>query len=193
VFEWFDPDLTREYANADYTGDDQAEDWVHLNSVHYDEVEDVFYVTSRFQNALFKIDHQTGDLLWTLGGAWSDFAMEQEQILIEPHSSQPIKDGFTFFEYLDHQSADCSAATDIAVDEGAMTVSQTWQYATETCTYNAYFGNSQALANGNRLLVLSHLAKIDEVVPATNDIVHRMTLPLNSTFGFAERFESLYP
>ena len=43
------------------------DDWLHLNGIDYDPVDDAFVISGRNQSAVVKIDRQTSGIIWILG------------------------------------------------------------------------------------------------------------------------------
>ncbi|MFC4557958.1 aryl-sulfate sulfotransferase [Virgibacillus kekensis] len=62
------------YENFENDGEENATDWFHQNSVVYDESDTSLIISGRNQDAVMKIDYETGDVIWTLAHpeGWSD-------------------------------------------------------------------------------------------------------------------------
>ncbi|GAF90433.1 unnamed protein product, partial [marine sediment metagenome] len=54
------------YDNFDPEGD-RGFDWTHANGCWYDPEEDALYMSIRHHSRVLKIDHATGDIIWTMG------------------------------------------------------------------------------------------------------------------------------
>ncbi|WP_134324930.1 arylsulfotransferase family protein [Cumulibacter soli] len=131
VFEWHSLDhfdVSSSVAELDsldqVTGDEENPfSYFHLNSVTLDDDGDLL-LSSRNTSALYKIDHQSGEVIWTLGGAESDFAMGADTEFHWQHDAERQPDGsITLF---DNQGApdigDSARGIQLEVDEEAMTV-----------------------------------------------------------------------
>ncbi len=51
----------------EHTPEEPLRDWAHVNSVHYDERDHALIVSSYHQDAVFKLDLETRQLVWILG------------------------------------------------------------------------------------------------------------------------------
>ena len=63
-------------------------DYVHVNSVAIDPKDNNFIVSMRNQYAAYKIDRQTGAIIWILGGKADEFGITEEQQFIGQHYAQ---------------------------------------------------------------------------------------------------------
>lgn len=123
-------------------------DWGHANALVYDATDDTVLMSLRHQDALVKIDLSTGKLVWILGThdnwkePWSQYLLEPEGDLEWPyHTHGPAltpQGDIVLFDNGTHRATpykekmpvaeSYSRAVEFAVDETAMTVSQTWSY-----------------------------------------------------------------
>ena len=95
-FDHLDPQrITEPIATTFYlhpeTGD-VAYDWTHGNAVVYDEETDLILVSLRHQDWILAIDHETGDIEYTLGYE-GDFTLDQGEWFFHQHSPQWQPDG----------------------------------------------------------------------------------------------------
>lgn len=60
-------------------------DYVHVNSVAVDPKDNNLIVSMRNQYAVYKIDRETGAIIWILGGAADQFGITEEQQFIGQH------------------------------------------------------------------------------------------------------------
>jgi hypothetical protein len=73
-------------------------DYAHLNSVTEDG-DDAFLISARNTSAVYRVDRETGDVDWTLGGKASDFTMPPETRFYWQHDAQRQADGtITLFD-----------------------------------------------------------------------------------------------
>ena len=150
----------------------EGADWTHANGLIYDPTDDSFIITVRHQDCVIKIDRQTGALIWVLGvpDGWQDKWLDK---LLKPvgettwhwHSHDPsiLRDGSIMI--FDNGAAGAippKPQTDInscisraiiyRVDEGAMTVEQSWSFGEKkhTAPYSMYVSGAYELpATGN--------------------------------------------
>jgi len=76
-------------------------DYMHLNSICVDSLDNNLVVSFRNLNEIVKIDRQTGQIIWRLGGNHSDFALSQDQIFLRQHYPRLIENGKTLI-FLDN-------------------------------------------------------------------------------------------
>lgn len=107
---------------------DAPYDPYHFNSVTVDE--DALLISARNTHAVYRVDRESGDLDWTLGGPGSDFEMEGDSSFAWQHDAHRQPDGtITLF---DNQAApkigDNSRGLTLDVDTDAMTASVVREY-----------------------------------------------------------------
>lgn len=107
-------------------------DWVHANSLRYEEGEDTFLLMSRNLDALFAIDRQTGVIDWQLGGTDSDFPLPDGEGFDHAHFSDAWPDGFTVFDNGLHRSPHLSRVSEYAYDADARTATRVWSFDRDT-------------------------------------------------------------
>ncbi|MBW3087261.1 aryl-sulfate sulfotransferase [Bifidobacterium sp. 82T24] len=83
-FEW----LSSEHHELDDSYQelmDNNEDYMHSNSLVIDPKDDNFILSARNQDAVMKINHRTGDIIWTLGGKNDQFGLPKDQRFSRQH------------------------------------------------------------------------------------------------------------
>ncbi len=157
LFEWsaldhVDPTETEKSVEDDDDIDGSEEhpfDYFHINSVTEDG--DGLLVSARNTHAIYRIDRETGELDWTLGGSASDFEMTGNSYFAWQHDAQRQSDGtITLF---DNQAApgigDESRGLRLELDEQAMTASVVTEYLPPDGRLSASQGNLHVRDNGN--------------------------------------------
>jgi hypothetical protein len=94
LFEWHTLGaipLGESYRPAPKEGGKIHDPW-HLNSVELDRDGD-FVVSARHTSALYKIDRETGEVAWRLGGKNSDFEMGRGTVFKLQHDARVHRDG----------------------------------------------------------------------------------------------------
>jgi hypothetical protein len=136
-------------------------DITHANSIFYDDVEDVIYVNCRNTNTFYKIDHETGELLWSLG-EYGDFELYdiegnlKESLFYHGHALEKINDDtFIYFDNDQHNQEDAqnreSRIIEIQIDEVSREARIIWQWVSSDEYHSAWWGDADLLPNGNRL------------------------------------------
>lgn len=137
-FDYFDPQRRRDgFFSVTKIPDPDAPqtpgyDWTHGNGLVYDEASDTVYLSTRHQDWITAIDHQTGEILWNLGDE-GDFALAgDDDWFFHQHSPQWQPDG-TLLLYdnavgnpaIDNQDAH-SRAVRYALDFDTWTATLVW-------------------------------------------------------------------
>jgi DNA-binding beta-propeller fold protein YncE len=191
AYDTFAPDLDEDYPNW-YPGDPLAEDWTHVNGIAYDADSDDYYVTMTWRSRVLRVDRGTGAVVWDLSDDGGSFARVGSRYLLDqPHSVQPTATGVLVFnreDPIDPES--CSGATDITLNEAAFTAEATWVYTSEACLLTTFLGSAQRLPGGNTLVAFTNSGQLDEVTPA-GELAWRVSAPIGTGFGFAERVPRL--
>jgi len=151
LFEWhsldhvgFDESL---YELSPDTED--AFDYFHINSIDVDDDGNLL-VSARRTSAVYKIDRESGEVIWRLGGEKSDFTMEDEAVFAYQHDARRQADGtITLFDNRGERMDEPSRAVALELDEDAMTATLVREYIHPTETFAIFQGNVQTLPNGN--------------------------------------------
>ncbi|MHA1221799.1 MAG: aryl-sulfate sulfotransferase, partial [Candidatus Heimdallarchaeaceae archaeon] len=136
-------------------------DVTHANSLVYDEDYDVIYFNCRNTNTFYKIDHKTGNLLWSLG-EYGDFTLRdyygkiKDSLFYHAHAIEKVSENtFILFDNDEHNQTNNlnhrSRIIEITIDEKSMTANVTWQYTAPKDYHSAWWGDADRLPNMNRL------------------------------------------
>jgi hypothetical protein len=187
-FDAIEVDLSREYERGWFADDPTAEDWTHVNSITYAADEDAYYLTMTLDDAVARIERDSGRMSWRLANGAGEFAVAGEPPpILRPHSVQRLDGTLLVFSRGPDEGPDmCSRAVEVAYDEQSWEAAEVWAYEPETCTRVAWLGSAQRLPGGNTLSCFSSAGQLDEV-DASGALVMRTMLPAGSTFGFAVR------
>jgi hypothetical protein len=124
-------------------------DYFHINSVDVDD-DDNLLISSRKTSAVFKIDRQTGEVIWRLGGKKSDFEMGENAQFVYQHDARRQPDGaVTLFDNRDEINAEPSRGIVLELDETATTATLVREYLHPEGVFGIFQGNMQVLDNGN--------------------------------------------
>jgi hypothetical protein len=155
VFEWRSWDnfniLDAQHVNFR----DMLIDYVHMNSIAVD-FDSNLVVSSRHFNEVTKINRQTGEVMWRLGGKNNQFEFVDEVDSISyQHDVRPVPgvdNHYTIFDNGNHKSPQYSRAVEFAIDTTTMTATKVWEYRHNPERYGYAMGNVQRLENGNTLI-----------------------------------------
>jgi hypothetical protein len=145
--------------------------FTHMNAIDIDD-DDNILLSSRHISEVTKINRQTGEIIWRLGGKKNQFTFvdDPRNGFSFQHDIRVLGNGhYTLFDNGNAFNPPLSRAVEYVVDTLAMTATLFWQYPGETMDYQShYMGNVQRLPNGNTFINWAEywLPKATEVTPA---------------------------
>jgi hypothetical protein len=129
VFQWDGTNYPEFYAasmeNNDFSDLTITHDYMHLNSICVDSTDNNLVVSFRNLNEIVKLNRVTGQIMWRLGGANSDFPLTADQSFLRQHYARVIENGKTLI-FLDNGITGVRAYSRILefqLDEQAKTIS----------------------------------------------------------------------
>ncbi len=128
-------------------------DYVHCNAVELD-TDGNLLISSRHMSEVTKINHQTGEIIWRLGGKNNQFQfLNDNQMFAYQHDIRRLPNGhITLFDNHDRFTPDYSRAVEYALDEVNKTATLVWQYRNTPDSKAAAMGSAQRLPNGNTVV-----------------------------------------
>jgi hypothetical protein len=146
-------------------------DYVHMNSIEVDADGNLLF-SSRHLSEVTKINRQTGNILWRLGGKKNEFTFVNDDFDFSfQHDARSHGNGhYTIFdngnwhtggdggddrqslETGNSQSNRFSRAVEYAIDTIKMTATLVWEYRHDPDRFSQWMGNAQRLPNGNTVI-----------------------------------------
>jgi hypothetical protein len=133
-------------------------DLLHTNAFDVDANGNIV-LSMRHLSSIFKIDRQTGNLDWILGGKQNQFTFLNEHQSNAPnyfsfqHNVQVQPNGdITLFDNGNQHSPAYSRAVEYKIDEVNKTADLVWEYRHSPDIYSYAMGSVQKLANGNTFI-----------------------------------------
>jgi hypothetical protein len=166
-------------------------DLAHMNGIDIDEDGNVL-VSSRHLSEVTKINIDSGDIIWRLGGAHNSFAFVNDPLngTSYQHNISVLGNGhYMVFDNGDYHVPTVSRAVEYQLNLTNMTATMVWQFRDNPDKYTFWMGNAQRLASGNTFIdfVLAQYPKAIEV--DTNGVKHfELSLVPGSTSYRAFRF-----
>lgn len=163
----------------------------HMNAIDVD-TDGHLLLSSRHLSEVTKIHRDTGQILWRLSGAHSDFTFVNDPLngFRNQHDISALGNNhYMVFDNGNGHSPQVSRAVEYQLDLTHMTATLVWQFRNNPDRYTYYMGNAQRLTNGNTLInfVLSGYPKVTEV--DSNGVKHfEMNLSPGSDLYRAFRF-----
>ena len=152
IFEWRSWDhFSFLDSNANLT--DQNIDLIHGNSLALSNDGNLL-LSSRNLSEITKIDLETGQIIWRLGGKENMFQFINAQPFAYQHDVRQLSNGdiTVFNNEGTEQSPAPSGGIEYKVDEVNKTVTQVWNFTHDPAVFATYMGNTQRFADGNTLL-----------------------------------------
>jgi hypothetical protein len=152
IFEWRSWDHFS-FGDSSAPLTDQKIDLVHGNALSL-ATDGNLLLSSRALNEITKIDIQTGDVIWRLGGRANMFTFVNGQPFAYQHDVRQLPNGdITIFDnHGTPQSPAPSQGIEYKLDETNKTAAQVWSFSPARPVFATYMGNTQRLPNGNTLL-----------------------------------------
>ena len=167
-------------------------DWTHSNAIDYDPVEDVYYLAVLKLGSIIKIDRSTGELLWTLGGEWSDFTTDSELTnLGYRHHQFYITDNIiTIFVNGVASDAEGSQVVQFELDESNMTATETYRYSSYQEPYVYALGAVSLLDEDTMDITWSTSGYIEQV--ENDSLAWQLEAEIGHIFGYSTFVETMY-
>jgi hypothetical protein len=131
---------------------DHPYEYLHINSIQV-LPDGNLLVSARHTWALYKLDRQTGDVIWRLGGKQSDFSIAPEaKFSWQHHARQPVSGTITLFDNGSDgpiQTTQSSRGVLLDVNENSMTVGLGQAFEHPPALLSSAMGSVQILPNGS--------------------------------------------
>ncbi len=179
LFEWHSidhVDLDETYATPSQDGR-AGLDYFHINSVEVDHDNNLL-VSARETSTVYRIDRESGEIIWRLGGKKSDFQMGKGARFAFQHDARRLPDGNisifdngnTVFKNGLPEAVEESRGIILELDKRKMSASLVGEYTHPDKQYADAAGNVQVLPNGavfvgwGRALAISEFGKDGELL-----------------------------
>jgi hypothetical protein len=136
-------------------------DFAHANALEWDYNNSVIYLNLRHTNTFYKIDQNTGNIIWACGQL-GNFTLvdsngnEVTSLWYHSHGTRQVApDVFAMFDNdFDNitNPDDChSRLLEVTLDEQTMTARETWSWEAPISYWSPYWGDTIRLPNGDRM------------------------------------------
>lgn len=131
--------------------EDEPFDYFHINSIAEDH-DGALLVSARHTNAIYRVERETGEVDWTLGGSAGDFRMGEGASFAWQHDARRAPDGT--LTLLDNHAGGrpddaSSRGLRLVLDERAMTAEVATEYLPPAERMASSMANAQQLPDGN--------------------------------------------
>ena len=153
VFQWrtFDHFQITDATHEDLTA--KTIDYVHANAIDVD-TDGNLLLSSRHLDEITKINRQTGDIIWRMGGKNNQFTFTNDPIgFSHQHSIRRTPSGtLILFDDGNFHTPQFSRAVEYTMDTTAKKITQVWQFRHSPDTYAFAMGSVERLSNGNTVI-----------------------------------------
>ncbi len=128
-------------------------DYVHGNAIEV-ETDGSLLLSSRHLEEITKIDGETGEIIWRLGGDNNQFTFMQDPYQFScQHDIRRLPNGnITLFDNGNYHNPHTTRALEYELDEDNMVAELVWSYTDPTGLLSSAMGSMQRLPNGNTLI-----------------------------------------
>ena len=153
VFEWRSWDYF-EITDATHLDFTESEiDYAHGNAIELD-FDGNLLISSRNMDEITRINRQTGEIIWRLGGKNNQFTFVNDTAGFSyQHDIRRLPNGnITLYDNGNFHSPPYSRAVEYDLDEQNKTATLVWEYRNTPDTYGAFMGDVQRLSSGNSII-----------------------------------------
>jgi len=165
-------------------------DFVHLNSIELDTDGNII-ISARNLNEITKIDHNSGEIIWRLGGEQNQFTFINDEIgFSRQHDARRLSNGnISLFDNGTYHNVKVSSFLEYELDEENMTATLIKRY-TRNNLFSRTRGNVQELPNGNKLISWGELSRtaVTEITP-DDSIAYELGFASNNYHYRSFRFQ----
>lgn len=128
-------------------------DWTHANAVERD-IDGNILISLRHFNEITKIDFQTGNILWRLGGKRNQFNFLNDPVRFTgQHDIRRRSDtSVSLFDNGQYSNPSRCRGVEYALDEENKTATLVWEYIYDSALHSVACGNHHYAENGNHLI-----------------------------------------
>lgn len=169
---------------------DDGADWTHANGLFYDGDEGAYYLSLYYLGTVVKIDRATGDTVWQLGGADSDFTFVNDRGFSHQHAPEVRGDELYVFD--NGAGGEPSRAVGYTLDTDAWTATRIWAWETAEESRAAVLGDVDLLPGDQFLSAWGDVGQVN--VTGHDGTLHlSMDVDPGVIIGKAARLDTLYP
>lgn len=128
-------------------------DWTHANAVELDWDGNIL-VSLRHFNEITKIDHETGNIIWRLGGKQNQFTFTNDSVRFTgQHDIRRVSNSsISLMDNGQYTDPPMCRGLEYSLDESNKTATMVWNYVYDSSMYSVACGNHQYVGNGNHLI-----------------------------------------
>ncbi len=153
-------------------------DYIHGNAIDLDNDGNIL-ISSRHLDEITKINRETGNIMWRLGGPANQFTFVNHPDKFNyQHGIRRLPNGnILLFDNGNFHTPPHSRAVEYTLDEINMTATLAWQYRNSPDIFGFAMGFAQRLDNGNTLISWGSASPTLTEVTPSGEIALEMSLP----------------
>ncbi len=138
-------------------------DVYHMNSLEYD-TDGNLLISSRSTSTVYKLDENTGEIIWRFGGKNNDFAFDSpEDMPAFQHDARRLPDGtLSVFDNGTQEDPEGSRGASYELDEESLTAELVEELIPESPIFAAFAGSNRQQDNGDHLITFGNTGIIAE-------------------------------
>ncbi|MEO3751847.1 arylsulfotransferase family protein [Streptomyces sp. B6B3] len=147
-------------------------DLFHANALQYDSDGNIL-VNFRNTSTVYKIDIDTGEIIWRFGGEQSDFTFSGGTASMPSyqHDARRLPDGrLSVFDNGNTHSPQQSRSAIYTIDESSMTATLSQEFRANPAAYTPFIGSSRQVPNGNQLVDFGTTGRLVEFSPTGQQV-----------------------
>ena len=186
IFQWRSWDhISILDSNQDLT--EEVIRYIHCNSLARD-FDGHILLSSRHLDEVTKINRQTGDIIWRLGGVQNQFTFTNDPGFFYQHDARRLPNGrLSVYDNRSYQAPLYSRGVEYILDEVNMTATRVFEYRNTPDTYGGAMGSYQRLPGGNALVAWGW-SSIPVLTEALADGTKVFELSAEDSFGTYRAF-----
>ena len=156
IFDWYASDHLNiyDYDNL-FIGNIPGQiEWMHGNSIEVDYDYNLI-ISNRKSSEIIKINRQTGDVIWIMGGPTNEFTILNDPLngVSWQHDVSRLENGnILIFDNGNYHTPHTSRAVEYQIDEENKIATLVWEYQNPYDYKSKAMGSAQRLPNGNTLI-----------------------------------------
>jgi len=165
-----------DYSNAPWSNalSSGKYDWLHMNSIYFDELESAIYLSFRHISRISKISYPSGDLIWNMGyESYDNSSICSDLGFTWQHYARLLDDGSLLFldngnhstYYMDDEYPTTRIRKIRVIDNNYCEID--WEYAFSEDLFSSGMGSVHQLNNDNYLINLK--ANNGKIIELSND------------------------
>ncbi len=190
------------------------DDWIHINAVIYDEVDDAIIISGRGQNAVAKVDRVTKEVIWIIA-PHNDWKPELQSKLLTPtnfeddrdwcygqHAPMILENGNIFIfdngdqrKELTPATEDYSRGVEYSINEQTMEITKVAEYGNDRLDlYSQFQGDVDVSLIGDSEYRTVNFSMVNDVLVWNNmgSVVFEVDATSLPVFNYRTEFMKLY-